>query len=118
MLPALLLCLLPLAPPASEPHAGRWCAELASPGGRLPFTLTLERTPEAWSASLATGPDEPDGAAGIEAHVEADGLVLAFPHYDAEIRARIEAEGRELVGTWRRRATGGRTAELGFRARW
>ncbi len=111
VLPALLavasLSISQLAP-------GPWRAVLASPLGELPFEITVEARGDADVATIR------NGAETIERPLEldADGSVrIAFPYFDSVLFARPSADGRELVGVWRKHATDGHEREMAFTAR-
>lgn len=90
---------------------GDWRAVLASPGGQLPFTLTVEDQ-GGWLRAVAQNGDE----RAPFSHVELQGnkVLLRLDFYDAEIEAEMVAEGR-LEGRWRKTASEG-DSTLGFSA--
>jgi len=93
--------------------AGIWRAELASPGGPLPFTLRFTDTPEGLAATVINR-DEAAPASGVEVRDEA--VVVRFDVYDAEITASLDPTHAHMVGTWRRTGEGGIDSTLAFSA--
>ncbi len=85
---------------------GDWRAVLASPGGELPFTLTVEDE-GGWLRAVAQNGDE----RAPFSHVELDGkkVVFRLDFYDADIEATMVAEGR-LEGRWRKTAPEGESS--------
>lgn len=93
--------------------AGPWRARLESPGGALPFGLELGLTGRGWRAVLENG-DESSEVARVRFD---DGeLVLELAPYDARVRARLSADGGQLVGSWVKTVGDGDESRLPFRA--
>lgn len=91
---------------------GRWRAALISPGGELPFHIELAGSDRnAMSATIVNG----DEAIAAGASIEGGELLIRFPHYDAEIRARRGSTQATLSGEWKKRTPGGNST-LRFRA--
>jgi thiol-disulfide isomerase/thioredoxin len=117
-----LLCALLLAlgacaapTPTNSPRiaAGDWRAWLDSPGGELPFGLTLSQEPSgAWSAQIL---NEPETIAIPDVTVTGDALTIRIPHYDSTIEATIDEAGL-LHGRWWKTAALGAISELPFHA--
>src|SRR5689334_21441596 len=104
MLLAAALVLLPsLLGDVPAALAGPWRATLASPGGELPFALEIDAARH--SATVRNGSEAIEVP---DVRFENGELVLGFPHYDAEVRARLAA-GRddELEGRWTKRTGSG-----------
>jgi len=99
---------------ADGPEAGPWRAWLSTPGGELPFGLTLTQSPAGeWAATISNGPER------IEVpvvSVEGDSVVLDIDYYDSKIEARVEDAGRSLAGTWSKRRALEEVATMEFRA--
>lgn len=113
LLAAAIALLTPLLGDLPATLGGPWRATLASPGGELPFALEIDVARPA--AIVRNGSEAIDVP---EVRFENGELVLGFPYYDAEIRARA-ASGREgeLEGTWTKRSGAGASVELPFRAK-
>ena len=97
-----------------ELESGPWRAWLDSPGGPLPFGLTLETDSEGTvSATLINGSERIPVP-----HVRlSDGrLSLLIDHYDSSIDASISDDGRRLDGAWRRTAGPDQKSQLAFHA--
>jgi thiol-disulfide isomerase/thioredoxin len=93
---------------------GAWRAWLDCAGGDLPFQLTLEGAPGAYSAAIVNGSERipvPEFSATI-----ADGIRFGLPHYDAEILAQPGLEGSRLDGVWRKRRGPNTWVEMPFHA--
>lgn len=89
-----------IEPPLEERLLGTWRAELASPGGPLPFGLRIWREGDGLAAVAING----DEAAPFSyVRLTATGVELAMEWYDSEILARLDRVGSEtLRGRWRR----------------
>jgi len=94
--------------PAPASLDGRWRAELASPGGPLPFVLVIDGT----SAHVVNA-DERADITGVRR--SGDRVVFEIEHYDAAIEAVLSEDGAALRGEWRKRAAEG-TSRLPFAA--
>ncbi|MDX1389443.1 MAG: TlpA disulfide reductase family protein [Acidobacteriota bacterium] len=109
----IILFLVVLAAVSCSPHdddiVGRWRAWLDSPGGELPFGLEIIRTEDRLEALIINGFERI-----LVEDVVFDGgeLVISFPHYDSEIRARLDYS---LFGEWSKR-TGAGWSKLPFNA--
>ena len=80
---------------------------LSSPGGELPFRLTLSLDDEDLSAVVGNGSEQIE----VPAVVLGDALVLKFPHYDSE----LQLDPVTLDGEWIKRR--GRERETRMRAK-
>ena len=101
-------------PAADEPPSieGVWRAVLASPGGDLPFALSVEDGPEGLTAhALSAGEEEPFSAV----RQEGENVTFEVSWYDSEIEARFVSADR-LEGGWRKTAAGGEDSRLAFTA--
>jgi peroxiredoxin len=89
----LALMALPTAAPAAPAAvSGLWRAELAHPGGPLPFGLEVSADGRrAWILN------PPERLPVEQVRFDGTTLVLAFPSYGSELR--LAAEGGRLVGT-------------------
>ena len=100
--------------PAAAPSlAGDWRAVLTSPGGELPFTLTVAEDGDTLSAVVRNGSEEVPFSS-----VEQDGsrVVFHFTWYDSEITADLDESGDQMQGRWRRTSPGGTESVLPFTA--
>lgn len=89
---------------------GVWRAVLASPGGELPFTLTVEDGPEGLTAhALSAGEEEPFSAV----RQEGERVIFEVSWYDSEIETRLVGADR-LEGGWRKTGAGGEDSRLAF----
>jgi thiol-disulfide isomerase/thioredoxin len=104
------LAALVQARPTREPQ--RWRAELETPGGALPFGLDLAEDTDGWRAELV---NEPEQIPIVVERWDGRELALLIPPYESRITARLE--GTELAGTWTKRRSATRVAEIPFRAR-
>lgn len=82
---------------------GDWRAVLASPGGELPFTLTIEND-GGWLRAVAQNGDERAPFSAVE--LDGRKVVLRMDFYDSEIEAEMTGDGR-LEGRWRKTASEG-----------
>ena len=80
---------------------------LSSPGGELPFRLTVRRDGDELSAVVGNGSEQIE----VPAVALGDALVLKFPHYDSELRL----DPVTLDGAWIKRR--GRERETRMRAK-
>lgn len=109
MLLAALLALCPQEKPSLPAEfVGPWRAALASPGGELPFALELDASGAARVVNGAESIPVPD------VKLEGGELVLAFPHYDSEVRARLT--NGALDGAWTKRTAAEEPVRLAFHA--
>lgn len=117
-----LLVLLAAAAGCGEPEpaedaaatlAGTWRAVLTSPGGELPFTLSIVEDGGSWSAVARNGDEE----APFSSVEESGGRVtLHFAWYDSEITADLAGDGGRMEGRWRRTSPAGAESVLPFAA--
>ncbi|NNM34385.1 MAG: hypothetical protein HKO53_15010, partial [Gemmatimonadetes bacterium] len=108
--PLLLPVLIGTIVACSEPTPGPWRGVLQSPGGELPFGLTLEKTDAGWTGQIHNGEESIQIG---EVRVDGKSVVLDFPHYDANVTATLESGARMTGRYWRQR--GGETfAEMPF----
>lgn len=99
---------------ASDPVPGAWRATLDSPGGELPFELSIEARAAGPIVTIQNGEEaveapltrDPDGSVRIE-----------FPHYDSALTARVAEDGTVLDGEWRQARAAGAVRRMPFRAR-
>jgi thiol-disulfide isomerase/thioredoxin len=101
-------------PVAPELEGGEWRAWLDSPGGPLPFGLTLETDSDGvLSATLINGKERiPVPRARLR-----DGrLSLLIDHYDSSVEASVSDAGRRLDGEWQRTAGPDSKSRLPFHA--
>lgn len=111
MTPILLAILLVAA---GDPAPGPWRAWLDSPGGELPFELSIEARAQGSTATIRNG-EESIGAPLARA---ADGSVrIEFPHYDSALTARVGEGGAALEGEWTQARAGGAVRRMPFHAR-
>lgn len=110
-LAALLAVLAPASDTFPPALAGTWRATLKSPGGELPFELELSASGP--SARIQNGAES---IAVAPVSFENGELVLGFPQYAAQIRARPGADGRTLEGTWTKETRSEKPATLSLRA--
>ena len=77
------------------PKTGPWRAWLESPGGELPFDMTIERTGEDWRATIINGQEQIDVPV-----VSWDGaeLTLDIDYYRSMIKATVSPDGIRLHG--------------------
>jgi len=92
---------------------GTWRAVLDSPGGSLPFGLSIEMTEDGYRAFAVNGEERAPFS-----HVELNGrkVRLAFDFYDSAIDALVAPDGQTIFGTWRRTNAGGGATEMKFLA--
>ncbi|GJM07892.1 MAG: hypothetical protein DHS20C11_01680 [Lysobacteraceae bacterium] len=123
----LLICLLPLActdsgtstGAANDREAeplnieGSWRGVLRSPGGELPFGVEVSRQEDGYSAVIVNG-DERVETSGVG--VIGRRVVINFEWYDAEISARVAADGQSMTGHWRKTAAEEEDSTLPFTA--
>ena len=92
---------------------GTWRAELASPGGPLPFALRIHQQDGGLAAVAINGDEE---APFSHVRLTATGVELATDWYDSEIRAELDRfGGHELRGRWRKTSPEGDSV-LAFKA--
>jgi thiol-disulfide isomerase/thioredoxin len=98
---------------SAGPLAGDWRAVLTSPGGELPFTLTVQEDED---GTLTAAVGNGDEAAPVSS-VERSGrwLTFHFAWYDSEVTAQLTGEGR-MVGQWRRTSPAGGETVMPFSA--
>lgn len=92
-------------------QSGIWNASLGTPGGPLRFDLQLQLRDGEWTATILN-PLEPIDVPDVS--VNGRDVILAFPHYNSKITARLE--GHRLVGTWAKIRGGGSIATMRFQA--
>lgn len=112
----LLLCSVSLslllstgcAPADLEPAdlVGDWRAVLASPGGELPFTLTVEDD-GGWLRAVAINGEERAPFSAVR--IEGRQVIFELDVYDAEITADMSSDGN-LEGRWRKTAAEGESS--------
>lgn len=110
----LVLSLLADLAVAQTVPEGTYRAWLDSPGGPIPFGLTLVEE-EGGASALLHNAEEQISLPGVTA--ESGELAIPIPHYAGSIRAAISPGGAELHGTWRKRSLGADAwSELPFHA--
>ena len=92
---------------------GFWRAWLESPGGELPFVMEFYEEGDGRSVAILNGPERIVIPNVVFEHSE---VVIAFPHYDSEIRARFADEQQRLEGTWTKTSRDGKTISMAFQA--
>jgi thiol-disulfide isomerase/thioredoxin len=109
----LLVSLLALVQGSAADVAGAWRARLVidESGRELPFGLELAPGPDGLAAEIV---NEPERIPIPEARFADGRLVLAMPHYDSAIEARL-VDGR-LEGMWEKTRAKGLRARVPFRA--
>ncbi len=85
------------AGPVGAELVGRWRAELASPGGPLPFGLEIERLGDRLEAFAVNGAER---APFSSVAIDGRRVVLAFDFYDSRIEAEVEPDGGRMRGEW------------------
>ncbi|MEE8526033.1 MAG: TlpA disulfide reductase family protein [Thermoanaerobaculia bacterium] len=96
----------------AAPLAGNWRAVLTSPGGELPFTLSIIEDGGTLSAVARNG-DEEVPFSSVER--SGDRVTLHFDWYDSEITADLTG-GSRMEGRWRRTSPAGAESVLPFAA--
>ena len=97
-----------------ELENGPWRAWLDSPGGPLPYGLTLETDSEGGvSATLINGSER---IPVPHARLSDGRLSLLIDRYDSSIDASISDDGRRLDGEWQRTAGPDQKSQLAFHA--
>lgn len=101
------------APSEVEPAelVGDWRAVLTSPGGELPFTLTVEDE-GGWLRAVAQNGEERAPFSGIR--IDGRQVVFELDFYDAEIESTLGEDGH-LEGRWRKTTDDG-DSTLPFKA--
>lgn len=134
---AAIACVVTEAVAASPPAPGVYAAELASPGGAIPFGLELHKVPVASPHGAERRPDQPRGqtrttGVGWRAFIRngyervevpavavIDGqLVLQFTHYGSRIVATLSRDKRTLTGEWSRQRGVDDWTRMPFQAVW
>ena len=112
-LPLLLALACATEPSLEQRLVGTWRAELASPGGPLPFTLRIYPRGDGLAAVAVNGEEE---APFSHVRPTETGVELATEWYDSEIRAELDRfTGETLRGRWRKTSPEGDSV-LAFRA--
>ncbi|MEM7588145.1 MAG: TlpA disulfide reductase family protein [Acidobacteriota bacterium] len=93
---------------------GSWRAVLSSPGGELPFTLSIQGESEAGELT-AVAHNGAEEAPFSRVERSASRVTLHMDWYDAEITADLAADGESMQGTWRKTIPDGNSS-LPFRA--
>jgi len=100
-------------PRADEgPVEGTWRMEMTSPGGPLPFTMTLTRAGDSWRAVAHNG----DERVPLDVvRVGEDGSVtLGIDHYESYFKGTLSMDGTRIVGFWEKVAGPDKRARLPF----
>lgn len=114
MIRALLLLLAsaiaaPLAGQSTWP-LGTHRMAIQCPGGELPFYLQLEADDEGGLAASIQNGSERIAVPRIEQQHGV--MVLAFDHYDSELRLKVSADETSLSGEWLKRRGDGATTRM------
>jgi len=85
----------------SEPtlQTGPWRAWLVSPGGEVPFELTIAREHGELSSTIRNGEELVEVP---RTYWDGRELILEFEHYGSRIRALVDETGSRLDGAWTR----------------
>lgn len=87
---------------------------LITPGGDLPFGLSLEEEEGGGLRALViNGEERIQVAAARQDQV----LVLSFPHYDSEVRLQVDIEQASMRGEWTKRRGQGKVTRLRVESR-
>lgn len=94
-----------------EPRAptGRWRIVLASPGGDLPFGLSIEATPGGLAGFVHNGEERIPVSRVV---LEGSKLKVDLAPYDSRLVAELSADGTRLSGRWEKAAGGGKLVGL------
>jgi thiol-disulfide isomerase/thioredoxin len=111
---AIGLCALAPLPGQANP-TGTWRAWLDCPGGELPFELELA-VPAKQGRATATIVNGLERIAVPKVGFEDRSLTLEIDYYDSVIRARLNAAGDRLDGTWEKALSKGRKRRMQFHA--
>ncbi len=84
-------------PVAAADLVGTWRAQLASPGGPLPFGLEIGRVGDRLEAFAVNGAER---APFSSVEVVGDRVVLAFDFYDSRIKATVDPAAGKMTGEW------------------
>jgi len=107
----------PLPEIVCDPRQGPWRAELASPGGALPFHFELRRLGgedvERLAITIINGPERIEVP---ESTFDGCTVEMLMPHYDSKIVADLSNDGRRLEGEWTKRTSDHVFARMRFRA--
>lgn len=83
---------------------------ITCPGGELPFYLQLDGDGRGdWAVSIRNGSERID-VPDVREH--GDEMVLGFPHYDSELRLRIDVAQSRIAGEWIKRRGEGKTTRM------
>lgn len=97
---------------AATPN-GDWRASLQTPGGSLPFDLTLTDHAGTWTAAIKNGPETIEIT---KVTVDKSQIVIRFDYYDARIEATYNASSDTMDGTFKKRRAIDKVATMPFRA--
>lgn len=86
--------------------AGIWRASLLSPGGELPFTISIFDRAGQLSGEIHNGEERLPFSSVTQTDQT---LLFRIDHYDSEITATLEHEGRSLRGEWQKTVPGGKS---------
>lgn len=91
---------------------GDWRGVLESPGGELPFGLTIRKTQN--GALLAGVRNGEEFLPFTSVKQDNPNLEFVFEHYDSVITAALSPGGKAMKGTWSRRSLGGKRTTMEF----
>jgi len=94
---------------SAEDVAGHWRFVLASPGGELPFGLTLAASPGGLVATIHNGEERIRASRVVH---EGARLNIDLAPYDSRLIAQLSADGTRLSGRWEKSAGGDKLVGL------
>lgn len=92
---------------------GSWRAWLNSPGGQLPFLMSLNKTGDQWRAWIINGQERFEVP---RVTISGNDITFDFEHYDSVITASASRNGRRLDGEWKKKTRGEGWTTLPFHA--
>ena len=123
-----------VVPTTSNPlEFGSWRAVLDSPGGDLPFELSLQAAVQDFEIEVAAAAaievplvalkvaakihNGPEVIPCGEVQFNGDRIVIALPPYDSRLIAQVAADGRSMTGHWEKFVGGKELRTMPFSAR-
>ncbi|MCH7545379.1 MAG: TlpA family protein disulfide reductase [Planctomycetes bacterium] len=94
---------------------GTWFAWLDGPGGAITFELQIRQTRDKIDAWIVNGEES---VPIPEVRFENDEFVFDFVHYNSILRAKSNASGTDLQGTWKRVRGHNKWTVMDFHAHW